>query len=47
MVLGICAALLHVARDGAGQVVDAAMVDGAAYLLSPLYAAHKLGLLVR
>ena len=36
-------ALLEVARGGDGQVVDAAMVDGAAYLLSPLYAAHASG----
>lgn len=43
VVLGICAALLHVARGGDGQVVDAAMVDGAAYLLSPLYSAHASG----
>lgn len=42
-VLGICAALYEVARGGSGQVVDAAMVDGAAYLLSPLYAAHASG----
>ena len=43
LVLGIRAALLHVARGGEGQVVDAAMVDGAAYLLSPLYSAHASG----
>ncbi len=43
LVLGVCAALLHVARGGEGQVVDAAMVDGAAYLLSPLYSAHASG----
>ncbi|WP_420638706.1 CaiB/BaiF CoA transferase family protein [Candidatus Poriferisocius sp.] len=43
LVLGMMAALLEVARGGDGQVVDAAMVDGAAYLLSPLYAAHAGG----
>ena len=43
LVLGMVAALLEVARGGDGQVVDAAMVDGAAYLLSPLYAAHASG----
>ena len=43
LVLGMVAALLEVARGGEGQVVDAAMVDGAAYLLSPLYAAHASG----
>ena len=39
LVLGICAALYEVAKGGDGQVVDAAMVDGAAYLLSPIYSA--------
>ncbi|WP_419917895.1 CaiB/BaiF CoA transferase family protein [Candidatus Poriferisocius sp.] len=43
LVLGMVAALLEVARGGNGQVVDAAMVDGAAYLMSPLYAAHASG----
>ena len=43
LVLGMVAALLEVARGGEGQVVDAAMVDGAAYLLSPLYAAYASG----
>lgn len=43
LVLGVTGALLEVARGGAGQVVDAAMVDGAAYLMSPLYAAHASG----
>ena len=43
LVLGMVAAMLEVARGGDGQVVDAAMVDGAAYLLSPLYAAHASG----
>jgi alpha-methylacyl-CoA racemase len=43
LVLGVTAALLEVARGGSGQVVDAAMVDGASYLMSPLYAAHASG----
>ena len=43
LVLGVCAALLEVARGGEGQVVDAAMVDGASYLMSPLYTAHANG----
>ncbi len=43
LVMGICAALLEVFRGGQGQVVDSAMVDGAAYLMSPLYAAHSSG----
>lgn len=43
VVLGIVSALFAVGRGAPGQVVDAAMVDGAAYLLSPLYAAHASG----
>ncbi|TAK51088.1 MAG: CoA transferase [Gammaproteobacteria bacterium] len=34
LALGMAAALLHVQRGGDGQVVDAAMVDGAASLMS-------------
>jgi alpha-methylacyl-CoA racemase len=34
LVIGVLAALDHARRTGAGQVVDAAMVDGAALLLS-------------
>lgn len=43
VVLGIVSALFAVRGGAPGQVVDAAMVDGAAYLLSPLYAAHASG----
>ena len=43
VVLGIISALLAVARGEQRQVVDAAMVDGSAYLMSPLYAAHSHG----
>ncbi len=43
VVLGIVSALYAVKAGGPGQVVDAAMVDGAAYLLSPLYTAHASG----
>lgn len=35
--LGITAALLETSRSGQGQVVDAAMVDGAAYLMAMQY----------
>jgi len=38
LVCGVACALLHVARHGAGQVVDAAMVDGAALLMAPFFA---------
>ena len=40
---GIVAALLARERTGAGQVVDAAMVDGAALMLTPFYAARATG----
>lgn len=37
MALGIAAALLEAARSGRGQVVDAAMIDGSAYLMTMMY----------
>ena len=40
---GVVAALLSVARTGAGQVVDAAMVDGAALLMAQFYGMTALG----
>jgi alpha-methylacyl-CoA racemase len=40
---GIVAALLARERTGDGQVVDAAMVDGAALMLTPFYAARASG----
>jgi alpha-methylacyl-CoA racemase len=40
---GILAALLARERTGTGQVVDAAMVDGAAVMLTPFYAARASG----
>jgi alpha-methylacyl-CoA racemase len=40
---GILAALLARERTGVGQVVDAAMVDGAATMLTPFYAARASG----
>lgn len=39
--LGICMALLERERSGRGQVVDAAMVDGAAYVASWLLRAQR------
>ncbi|MCA3277744.1 MAG: CoA transferase [Roseomonas sp.] len=43
LALGILAALLERAGSGRGQVVDAAMVDGAALLMAPLYGMLALG----
>lgn len=43
LALGICAALLERHHSGLGQVVDAAMVDGATALMSPIYGAFNAG----
>ena len=43
LAFGMTAALLEAARSGKGQVVDAAMVDGAASLMTMTYAFHQLG----
>jgi alpha-methylacyl-CoA racemase len=43
LAFGMMAALLAAARTGRGQVVDAAMVDGAAYLMSMVYGLHSAG----
>lgn len=40
---GVLAALLEAARSGRGQVVDAAIVDGAALLMTPIYSIHQYG----
>lgn len=40
---GVLAALLSVARTGAGQVVDAAMVDGSALLMAQFYGMSAVG----
>jgi alpha-methylacyl-CoA racemase len=40
---GVVAALLSVGRTGAGQVVDAAMVDGAALLMAQFYGMSAIG----
>ncbi|XP_034474422.1 alpha-methylacyl-CoA racemase [Drosophila innubila] len=42
--LGICLALLERHRSGRGQVVDAAMVDGAAYVASWLFMSRHLSI---
>ena len=43
LVVGVLAALVERATSGRGQVVDAAMVDGAALLLAPFYAGRTNG----
>ncbi len=43
LAFGISAALVSAARTGEGQVVDAAMVDGAASLMTMIYSFHQLG----
>jgi alpha-methylacyl-CoA racemase len=43
LAFGVACALLEAARSGKGQVVDAAMVDGAATLATFMYGAHKTG----
>lgn len=42
--LGVCLALLERAHSGTGQVVDAAMVDGAAYLATFVYKFRNAGM---
>lgn len=41
---GVACAILEASRSGKGQVVDAAMVDGAATLMSSLYGLYAAGL---
>ncbi|HEV7731344.1 MAG TPA: CaiB/BaiF CoA-transferase family protein [Candidatus Binatia bacterium] len=44
LALGIVAALLEASRSGKGQVVDAAITDGAASLMTLFYGLHGAGL---
>ena len=43
LAMGVLAALVHARTTGQGQVVDAAMVDGAASLIGFVYGAFSLG----
>ena len=43
LAFGIVSALFEAQRSGHGQVVDAAMVDGAALLMTPIYGLTKMG----
>lgn len=45
LALGIVAALYEAQRSGQGQVVDAAMVDGAASLMSSIYGLYAAGMI--
>jgi alpha-methylacyl-CoA racemase len=44
LVMGMLAALLEAQKSGQGQVVDAAMTDGAASLMSMFYSFHNAGM---
>jgi alpha-methylacyl-CoA racemase len=44
LALGVCAALVEVARSGEGQVIDAAMVDGAASLMTMVWSFKHMGI---
>jgi alpha-methylacyl-CoA racemase len=44
MAFGMCAALIEARSSGRGQVVDVAMVDGAASLMTMTFAFRRLGL---
>jgi alpha-methylacyl-CoA racemase len=43
LVTGLLAAIISARSTGQGQVVDAAMVDGALSLMTPIYAMHAAG----
>jgi alpha-methylacyl-CoA racemase len=43
LAFGVVCGILEASRSGQGQVVDAAMVDGAAMLMAPFYAASAIG----
>lgn len=43
LAMGLMAAMLHAARTGQGQVIDAAMSDGAAQLMAPIYGMKGTG----
>jgi alpha-methylacyl-CoA racemase len=43
LAMGLLAALLETSRSGKGQVVDAAMVEGAASLLTPFFGLYAAG----
>ncbi|MCU1355670.1 MAG: CoA transferase [Acidimicrobiales bacterium] len=44
LAFGVCAALVEVSRSGEGQVIDAAMVDGAASLMTMTWSFKHMGI---
>lgn len=44
LAMGVCAALYEVQRSGKGQVIDAAITDGAASLMAVMYGLHAAGI---
>jgi alpha-methylacyl-CoA racemase len=44
LAFGMVAALLEASRSGQGQIVDAAMVDGAATLMTMIHSFHEFGM---
>jgi alpha-methylacyl-CoA racemase len=44
LAFGIVCAMIEARRSGAGQVVDAAMIDGAASLMTAMYGLHGAGM---
>lgn len=44
LAFGMVCALLEAQKSGQGQIVDAAMIDGAASLMAPFYGLHAAGL---
>ena len=44
LALGICAALVEAGRSGEGQVVDAAMTDGSALLMTMIHSFQAMGI---
>jgi len=44
LAMGVCAALVEVARSGKGQVIDAAITDGTASLMAVMYGLRSAGI---
>ena len=44
LAMGICAALVEVAKSGKGQIIDSAMTDGSALLMSMMYGFYSAGI---